>query len=71
MRGPFDGTAQLDATPLHRAEIQRVESCFPGTHAWFGHHTRRWWAYVPWPEPGLVEAANPDALMDEVAKGWR
>ncbi|WP_242906330.1 hypothetical protein [Actinomadura terrae] len=69
MRGPFDQTAQLDATPIQRAEIARVESCFPGTRVWFGHHTREWWAYVPWPVPGLIEAATPDRLADAMAKG--
>ncbi|WP_242908659.1 hypothetical protein [Actinomadura terrae] len=60
-------TARLDAGPIQRAEATRIESYFLGVLVWFGHHTRRWWAYVPWPTPGLVEASTPDLLSDAIA----
>ena len=47
-----DVTVPIDTRPIVRAEIQDLAGRF-GVVAWFGFHTRRWWALV---EGRLVEA---------------
>lgn len=57
-----DATVPIDTGPLIRAEIGELERRF-GVVAWFGFHTRRWWALV---DGRLVEAATPAGLADAV-----
>lgn len=57
-----DATTRIDVGPIHRAEIRELEQRF-GVVAWFGFHTRRWWALVG---DRLVEAATPAGLADAV-----
>ncbi|GAA1883765.1 hypothetical protein GCM10009736_59660 [Actinomadura bangladeshensis] len=57
-----DVTVPVDTGPLIRAEIGELERRF-GVVAWFGFHTRRWWALV---EGRLVEAATPAGLAEAV-----
>lgn len=39
-------TVQLDPQQVRDAEVARLKDQF-GVHAWYGHHTRLWWAMVP------------------------
>lgn len=57
-----DVTIPIDTGPLIRAEIGELERRF-GVVAWFGFHTRRWWALV---DGRLAEAATPAGLADTV-----
>lgn len=57
-----DVTVPIDTGPLVRAEIRELERRF-GVVAWFGFHTRRWWALV---DGRLIEAATPAGLADAV-----
>jgi hypothetical protein len=57
-----DATVPIDTGPIVCAEIRDLERRF-GVVAWFGFHTRRWWAVV---EGRLVEAATPASLADAV-----
>ncbi|GAA1792741.1 hypothetical protein GCM10009735_25800 [Actinomadura chokoriensis] len=57
-----DATTRIDVGPIHRAEVRELEQRF-GVVAWFGFHTRRWWALVG---DRLVEAATPAGLADAV-----
>ncbi len=59
---PSDATVPIDTGPIVRAEIRELE-CRYGVVAWFGFHTRRWWALV---EGRLVEAATPAGLANAV-----
>lgn len=59
---PSDATVPIDTGPIVRAEIRELE-CRYGVVAWFGFHTRRWWALV---EGRLVEAATPARLANAV-----
>lgn len=57
-----DATVPISTGPILRAEIRDLECRF-GVVAWFGFHTRRWWALA---EGRLVEAATPAGLADAV-----
>jgi hypothetical protein len=57
-----DATVPIDTGPILCAEIRELERRF-GVVAWFGFHTRRWWALV---DGRLVEAATPAGLADTV-----
>lgn len=47
-------TQQLDARPIRDAEVQRLQQQYPGVCAWYGHHTRQWWALLPPPRTRLI-----------------
>lgn len=64
-----DDTARFDVTPIRRAEIRDLEARFHVT-AWFGFHTREWWALVDGAR--LVGASTPARLGEAVmaARRW-
>ncbi|ASU81699.1 hypothetical protein CDO52_01815 [Nocardiopsis gilva YIM 90087] len=43
------------------ATAARLRARYTGTLAWYGTHTRRWWAMIPG-HPRLLEAPTPEAL---------
>jgi hypothetical protein len=47
---------------------QEVQERFAGTgiHTWYGHTTRKYWAYVPHPDR-LVEAETPEQLAEQIS----
>ena len=57
-----DVTVPIDTGPIVHAEIRDL-ACRFGVVAWFGFHTRSWWAVV---EGHLLEAATPAGLADAV-----
>lgn len=65
-------TAQIDARPIRDAEIQRLQRQYPGVHAWYGHHTRQYWALLPPPATRLVGGvASLPALEGELMRLFR
>lgn len=60
-------TGRIDPAPIQRAEITDLEARL-GVTAWFGFHTRRWWAID---DDRLVEGATPDRLADAVMTARR
>ncbi|GAA4238982.1 hypothetical protein GCM10022254_57200 [Actinomadura meridiana] len=57
-----DDTTRINIESIHQAEIYDLENRF-GVIAWFGHHTRHWWALDG---DHLVEARTPDRLGEEI-----
>jgi hypothetical protein len=50
------------------AAIITLQRRFPGSSVWFGHHTFRWWAVMPWAGWWvLLEAATPTELAGRMA----
>ena len=62
-----DVTAALDPTPIQRAEVAELRARY-GVTAWFGFHTRRWWALD---DDRLIEGATPDRLASAVMAARR
>lgn len=62
-----DDTTALDPTPIRDAEIAELQARY-GVTAWFGFHTRHWWALD---EDRLVEGATPDRLVSAVMAARR
>lgn len=64
---PPGDTAGLDPAPIRGALIAELRDRY-GVVAWFGFHTRRWWALA---EDRLVEAETPDRLVGAVMAARR
>lgn len=64
-----EDTARIDVTPIQRAEVAELQARY-GVTAWFGFHTREWWALVDGSR--LVEAPTPARLGEAVmaARRW-
>lgn len=50
---------------IHPA-ARRLSRLFPGVSAWYGTHTRSWWALLPG-DSRLLEAPTAEALEDLIA----
>lgn len=62
---PWIGDAPDDVT----AAVVTLERRFPGSSVWFGRHTSRWWALMPWAAWWvLLEAATPMELADRMTE---
>ncbi|MQY03327.1 hypothetical protein ACRB68_13690 [Actinomadura sp. RB68] len=60
----------LNPGALRGHAARGVEERFPGVRAWWGHSTRKYWAYIPPARGGwgrLVEADHPGRLAELVA----
>ncbi|MBO2456547.1 hypothetical protein [Actinomadura violacea] len=66
--GAFEDTATFSAEPIHRAEADRFRELY-GVTAWFGHHTRKWWALVD--QRDLVEGTTPERLGEAIMAARR
>ncbi|WP_067466200.1 hypothetical protein [Actinomadura macra] len=56
----------------HRA-AQGITQQFPDVQAWYGQHTREWWAMVPLRDgPRLLSAPDIRQLREEIinARAW-
>lgn len=65
---PFEDTATFSVEPIHRAEAARLREQY-GVEAWFGHHTRKWWALVD--RRTLVEGMTPERLGEAIVAARR
>lgn len=61
-------TAQLDPTQIRDAEVARIQQQFPGVRAWYGHHTRQWWAMVPGGDRLLGGVPSLPALEGQIMR---
>lgn len=54
------------------AAVITLERRFPGASVWFGQHTFRWWALMPWGAWWvLLEAATPMELAGKMSEALR
>ncbi|TDC55349.1 hypothetical protein E1281_12985 [Actinomadura sp. KC345] len=62
---PWTGHTLDDVT----AAVVTLERRFPGASVWFGQHTSRWWALMPWAAWWLLlEGATPMELADRMTE---
>ena len=57
--GPLEDTAVIDVRPIQEDTAQALAQRY-GVIAWFGHHTREWWALVD--GRVLIGARRPEHL---------
>ncbi|MFA1541023.1 hypothetical protein [Actinomadura monticuli] len=61
---PLEDTAVIDVRPIQKDSAQALALKY-GVLAWFGHHTREWWALVD--GRVLVGARCPERLGQAIA----
>lgn len=63
----------MSASAAKRRAARGLAEQFPGIHAWYGEHTRQWWAMVPLPGGHrLLSAPDVRQLREEIinVRAW-